>query len=447
MKNLLIILIAFMVFVSCASKPTAKKAEGPGDLYVEGVNLMKKKKWFDAIKKFNNVRENYPFDSISLVAAVKLGDVYFEKKDYTQAASVYEDFFNAHPGDANAPYALARLGECYEKLSLSLDRDQANTFKAIDKYTLLKNRYASSSYAKIVDERVKKLTQKLADRELYVGEFYYRTFEYNASVIRLEYMLKKYPEMTGKDKALYYLSMSYKDLGIIEKSDFYADKLKSEYPMSIFVRTNIRKRKTLKVAPSDQPSAQPAVFVQPMPGQPAQKKREIILTPVAAKTTTQYPEKTAPLKNPEKETKEVKETKEKEFDFFDKSKPIDIVSDTMEGLDKEKYVIFKGNVIAKQEDLYIFADTIEAYLNEETNEIDRALAKSNVKIVKKDRTATADEANFDNKKGEIILKGNVVVFQGQDKLSGDVVTYYVNEDKAVVVGDAKKKARVILNPR
>ncbi|MBA4418289.1 MAG: lipopolysaccharide transport periplasmic protein LptA [Syntrophus sp. (in: bacteria)] len=443
MKNLFIILISCIILVSCASKPPAKKAEGPGDLYVEGVNLMKKKKWDDAIKKFNTVRENYPFDSLSLVAAVKLGDVYFEKKNYVQAASVYEDFFNAHPGDASAPYALARLGECYEKLSPTLDRDQAQTFKAIEKYTLLKNRYASSSYAKIVDERVKILTQKLADRELYVGEFYYKTFEYNASVIRLEYMLKKYPEMTGKDKALYYLSMSYKGLGILEKSDFYADKLKSEYPKSIFARTNIRERKTLKVAQTDQPSVQPAVFVQPMSGQsvPSKQKREIILTPVAAQTATPGPEKAAPIKDA------AKETKEKEFDFFDKSKPIDIVSDTMEGIDKEKYVIFKGNVIAKQEDLYIFADIIEAYLNEESNEIDRAIAKSNVKIVKKDRTATADEANFDNKKGEIILKGNVVVFQGQDKLSGDVVTYYVNEDRAVVTGDSNKKARVILNPR
>jgi len=177
---------------------------------------------------------------------------------------------------------------------------------------------------------------------------------------------------------------------------------------------------------------------------PQKQKREIILTPVAAQAVAQDPGKITPAK--EKDAS-AKETKEKEFDFFDKSKPIDIVSDTMEGLDKEKYVIFKGNVIAKQEDLYIFADTIEAYLNEETNEIDRALAKKNVKIVKKDRTATADEANFDNKKGEIILKGNVVVFQGQDKLSGDVVTYYVNEDRAVVVGDTNKKARVILNPR
>ncbi len=57
------------------------------------------------------------------------------------------------------------------------------------------------------------------------------------------------------------------------------------------------------------------------------------------------------------------------------------------------------------------------------------------------------KSSFDNKKGEIVLKGNVIVFQGQDKLVGDVITYYVNEDRAVVEGDKGKRARIIINPR
>jgi len=104
-------------------------------------------------------------------------------------------------------------------------------------------------------------------------------------------------------------------------------------------------------------------------------------------------------------------------------------------------------VIAKQDDLYIFSDLMEAYMNEETNEISRAYAKGNVKIVKQDRTATANEAFFDNAKGEIVLKDNVVVFQGQDKVTGNVITYYVNEDKVVVQGQPEKRARAILTPK
>ena len=119
----------------------------------------------------------------------------------------------------------------------------------------------------------------------------------------------------------------------------------------------------------------------------------------------------------------------------------------MEGFDKEKYVLFKGSVIAKQEDLFIFADTVEAYMSEDTNEIEKAIAKGNVKIVKQDRTATCREAIFENAKGEITLKGDVVVYQGKDKLSGDVIIYYVNADRVVVQADKDKRARITVQPK
>ena len=388
---------------------------------------MKAKKYDKARDSFTYIRENFPFDPISFIATVKLGDVYFERKEYVQAAGIYEDFFNSHPEDENIPYVLTKLGECYEKVSLSFDRDQAYTLKAIDRYVYLKNRYPTSSYAKDVELRLKVLSQKLADRELSTGVFYYRRDQFNAAILRLEYFLKRFPYANGIDEALYYLSLSYMELGNQQKSEFYADLLRTEYPKSRFLRigtkaavTAKRERKTLQLAKSD----------QPLFSIEERKRREIPLAPqiVLAKTG-------------------VNEGKEDSLSFFDETKPIDIVSDTMEGFDKEKYVVFKGSVVARQEDLYIFSDMVEAHMNEASNEIEKAYAKGNVKLVKKERTATCNEATFDNKKGEIILKGNVIVYSGQDKLTGDVVTYYVNEDRVVVEGETQKKARMTITPK
>jgi outer membrane protein assembly factor BamD (BamD/ComL family) len=47
---------------------------------------------------------------------------------------------------------------------------------------------------------LKRFIQKLADRELYVGEFYVRTAQYNACVIRLEDMLKKVREVLDGER-------------------------------------------------------------------------------------------------------------------------------------------------------------------------------------------------------------------------------------------------------
>jgi lipopolysaccharide export system protein LptA len=165
---------------------------------------------------------------------------------------------------------------------------------------------------------------------------------------------------------------------------------------------------------------------------------------------TESKKEQAPARNTENNQKSAQNKaidKNKGLAFFDKTKPVNIVSDTIEGFDKEKYVVFKGSVTARQEDLLISADTIEAYMSKDTNEIKKAVAIGNVKIVKQDRTATCQEALFENAKGEITLKGNVIVYQGRDKLSGDVIIYYVNTDKVVVQADKGKGARITVRPK
>jgi outer membrane protein assembly factor BamD len=113
-------------------------------------------------------------------------------KRVSLAGGVYTDFLTSHPDDENVPYVLWQLADCYDKESLSIDRDQAYILKAIERLTFLKNRYPSSPYAVQAEERLRQLMQKLADRELYVGDFYYRTGRFNAATLRLEYFLSKY---------------------------------------------------------------------------------------------------------------------------------------------------------------------------------------------------------------------------------------------------------------
>jgi len=103
--------------------------------------------------------------------------------------------------------------------------------------------------------------------------------------------------------------------------------------------------------------------------------------------------------------------------------------------------------VTKQDDLQIFSDTLTAYLNEESNEVERADAQGNVKIVKAERTATCNRALFENAKGEITLTGSVVVYSGPDRLAGDTVVYYINEDRVTVLGEKEKRARITVQPK
>jgi len=513
-KTLLLLALVPLLMLSCSGKKSvAKKADNPGMIYVEGVELMKKKKWDQAIAKFSQIRENYPFDPMADIATVKLGDVYFERKEYLMASGVYTDFLNSHPDDENAPYVLWRLGESFEKLSLTIDRDQTYTLKGIERLTYLQNRYPTNQYALDATAALQRLTEKLSDRELYVGEYYYRTGNFNAATIRLEYFLNKYPGAKGTDRALFTLSAAYKELADSERSRYYMEKLVTDYPSSPLLIPKGKKgrtAKTVKVAkvstpsyPPDEKKPQQIIVQPPVPvgsstgqkepvkeavkdsgssgGQVAtsadqqkvaslssdkgdkalplslteeKKPRQIVLRPPVDETTPAVKEKETTGDSQqegkgqtEKEKAAKPEGKGGVFGFFSSKKPVDIVSDTMEGLDKGKVIIFKGNVLTKQDDLQIFSDTLTAHLNEESNEVERADAEGNVKIVKQDRTATCNEAIFENAKGEITLKGNAVVYSGADRLAGDTIIYYINEDRVTVAGEKDKRARVTVQPK
>ncbi len=500
-KSLLVLSIILLFLPSCAKK-AVKPVGNPGDLYVEGVEQMKKKKWDAAIADFAKVRESFPFDPIAVVAQVKQGDAYFEKKDYQLAGGVYEDFVNSYPDDENAAYAMRRLGECYEKQALTVDRDQAITLKAIERFTFLKNRYPASPYAKDADAHLTALTQKLAAREFYVGEFYYKSGSYNASILRLDYFLNTYPGAKDRDKALYYLVLDYRELHNPGKAQHYMDMLRQEYPKSNYSVLAARER---PVATKE--AAAPIVVAMDAPadlGQGETRKKEIDLRPpeappaegvasppenaakgapssaglladhenegtkqgktgegAAIQETGTAKEAPAPAEEPKKSGREDGDKsgtktgadKKDAFGLSNQKNPIDVVADTMEAFEKGKTNVFTGNVVVKQEGsgpgqtLYLFSDKVIAYRNEEENEIQRVDAEGNVRIIKADRTATCKQAFFYNDKHQIVLKGDVVVFEGKDRLTGDTVTYYLDEDRTHVEGQPDKRAHVTITPK
>ena len=145
--------------------------------------------------------------------------------------------------------------------------------------------------------------------------------------------------------------------------------------------------------------------------------------------------------------------KKDKLGFFTSKKPVDVVSDTMEAFEKGKTIVFNGNVVAKQEGsepgqtLFLFSDKLTAYQTDESSDIQKAVAEGNVKVVKAERTATCKQAFFYNDKGEVVLKGDVVVYEGNDRLTGDTATYYLNEDRVFVQGDTDKRAHVTVTPK
>lgn len=137
---------------------------------------------------------------------------------------------------------------------------------------------------------------------------------------------------------------------------------------------------------------------------------------------------------------------EKGFGFSASRAPIDIVSDTVEANQKENTVIFKGDVVAKQEDTTLYTNMLVIRYEGETKKLKEITAIGNVKIVQLDRRATGQKATFQQEENKVILDGEAVVREGENEIRGERVIFYVNEERSIVEGGKGRRVNTRITP-
>jgi outer membrane protein assembly factor BamD len=130
----------------------------------------------------------------------------------------------------------------------------------------------------------------------------------------------------------------------------------------------------------------------------------------------------------------------------DEGQPIDIVSDQVEAFWKENLILFKGNVIARQNDIVIYADSLEAVIIEDGKGIDRVIAGGNVKIQQGLRVANCQKAIFYNLDQKFILTGDPKVSEGDNIVSGDEIVFDIEKNQVEVKGGPSGRGKAKIQP-
>ncbi len=127
--------------------------------------------------------------------------------------------------------------------------------------------------------------------------------------------------------------------------------------------------------------------------------------------------------------------------------PIHIKANELLSDSKSKTATFIGKVVARQDDISIYADRLVVHYAEQGGEVDKVEASGNVRIVQQNRIATAGHAVYSNREGKITLSVNPRVYQGKDVVSGTVITYLLDEEKSVVKGGPEGRVEVLIYPK
>lgn len=124
---------------------------------------------------------------------------------------------------------------------------------------------------------------------------------------------------------------------------------------------------------------------------------------------------------------------------------VDIESDTMEILDKDKKAIFKGKVKAVRGKVTLTCDTLEVSYTEtpdaageKKTEVTFLDASGNVVIVNGSQTVTGKTAHMDVKANKLWVKGSAKVVQGQTVMNGEQLFVDLNSNKSEMTGGRVK---------
>lgn len=128
----------------------------------------------------------------------------------------------------------------------------------------------------------------------------------------------------------------------------------------------------------------------------------------------------------------------------DKNGPVIVDSDSLESMQKEGLSIFKGNVVAKQNNSVQYADRMEVYTDSKTDRIERVVSTGNVRIITRDcRMGTAGRAEYYDAEQRVVLIGNARVWRGADLVTGERITMYLAEDRSLVEGGKQERVKAV----
>jgi outer membrane protein assembly factor BamD len=226
------VLFALMTAVGCGKGARPETSYDPEKYIQKADELVGEKDYKEARKVLLEVKNRDTQKKYGALAHLKIADSYVKEGEPDLAITEYRKFIDLYPDNQYASYAQYQIAMTYFAQIESSDRGSGAARFALVEFDKLKKLYPRNPYRDIVELRIERTRNILAEGDYMVAEFYYNKESYRASVERLEGMLEKYPDYKKADAALLLLGKAYLQLKLKDKAKEAFEKLTSKYPGS-----------------------------------------------------------------------------------------------------------------------------------------------------------------------------------------------------------------------
>ncbi len=231
LKAVSVLLAALFLLASCASDE--KKTDSAESAYNVAQEFEKDERYEEAIKKYSEVKNKYPYSQFATKSELAIADVYYKQESYGEAQINYQTFRELHPTHPQSDYVIFRVGLSYfQQLPETIDRDLSLATEAISSFDELISKHPQSEFVKEAKEKREGSLKKLAEKEDYVGDFYFKRKIFDSALSRYEFLITSYPHLGLDERAIaraYFAAVKIKDKIKIKK---YRDLLKAQFPES-----------------------------------------------------------------------------------------------------------------------------------------------------------------------------------------------------------------------
>ncbi|MBX9768849.1 MAG: outer membrane protein assembly factor BamD, partial [Bdellovibrionales bacterium] len=214
--------LLIIILLAACSNYQIKDQGTPEGLFEYAEQLEKDDRYEEAIQKFQEVKNKHPYSKLATAAELRVADIYYKRETFIEAQAAYQIFKELHPRHPSADYVTFRLGMSYfMQLPSTIDRDLGQAHKAILYFEELARAYPQSQHVEEAAKKRGEARRMLADKELYIADFYLKREHFQSALPRYEKVLTLYPTEGVEPKALVGAGVAAARAGDLDKGGKY----------------------------------------------------------------------------------------------------------------------------------------------------------------------------------------------------------------------------------
>jgi outer membrane protein assembly factor BamD len=226
------VILSLILLVSCSGKPAVKPSENfnAERSFANANKLIDEKNYKEARTVLLEIKNRDLSKKYAPLAELRIADSYVKEEQPDLAVAEYKKFLEMYPDHRFAAYAQYQIAMVYFDQIESPDRGYGGAEQALSEFQKLKKNFPRNPYRDLVELRIEKCRDTIAEYEYIVGEFYLKKDSYGPAISRFESILKNYPGYKKQEYVLLKLATAYRKWGKKEKAEEYFRKLIEQFP-------------------------------------------------------------------------------------------------------------------------------------------------------------------------------------------------------------------------